>query len=149
MPASPFHRILIGWDGSPGAQVALQTGLRLAGTDGRVVALAVIPSAQHTETEGERQRALAASREVVERRFAIEQERHGSRGAEVSLDIVESSHVADVLHRHAAERGFDLVIVGRHGEGGALHPKLGHIAEAAVRHGPVPVLLVSPPDAQG
>lgn len=43
----------------------------------------------------------------------------------------------------SAEHSFDLLVIGRHGEGGLIHPKLGHIAESAARGCKIPVLLVS------
>jgi nucleotide-binding universal stress UspA family protein len=46
---------------------------------------------------------------------------------------------------YAAEHGFDLLVLGRHGDGGALRPRLGRVAEAAARGSAVPVLLLSAP----
>ena len=43
----------------------------------------------------------------------------------------------------ASEHAFDLLVLGRHGQGGILHPKLGHIAQETARIATVPVLLVS------
>jgi nucleotide-binding universal stress UspA family protein len=43
---------------------------------------------------------------------------------------------------YATEHGFDLLVVGRHGDGGVLHPRLGRVAEAAVRGCAIPVLLM-------
>jgi nucleotide-binding universal stress UspA family protein len=44
---------------------------------------------------------------------------------------------------YATEHGFDLLVLGRHGDGGLLHRRLGHVAEAAARAGKLPVLLLS------
>lgn len=140
----PFHRVLVGWDASPSAEAGLRTALALAGMqDGHVVALAVLPYPAHTETDGERNRALAAARDRVQRRFDEVRESLRSRRATLTLEMVESAHVAEALQAHAVEHGFDLLVLGRHGQGSARHPKLGHVAEAAARWDAAPVLLTN------
>ena len=61
----------------------------------------------------------------------------------MDLHFAESRHVAGSLCDFAAEHGFDLLVIGRHGDGGLTHPKLGRIAESAARSCSIPVLLVS------
>ena len=63
--------------------------------------------------------------------------------ARVSLHTEEGRHAARTLCDHATEHGFDLLVLGRHGDGGVLHPELGHVAEAAARASRIPILLVS------
>jgi nucleotide-binding universal stress UspA family protein len=51
-----------------------------------------------------------------------------------------------VLIRIAAgPRCFDLLVLGRHGAGGALRSRLGRVAETAARDSEVPVLLLGAP----
>ena len=47
------------------------------------------------------------------------------------------------LCAHATEHAFDLLVLGRHGDGGTLHPRLGRVPEAAARASAVSLLLVS------
>jgi nucleotide-binding universal stress UspA family protein len=47
------------------------------------------------------------------------------------------------LAARSTEHAFDLLVLGRHGYEGILHPKLGHVAHAVARASRVPVLLVS------
>jgi nucleotide-binding universal stress UspA family protein len=61
----------------------------------------------------------------------------------VNLHTARGRHVARSICDYATEHGFDLLVLGRHGDGGLLRPKLGHIAEAAARGSKIPVLLVS------
>ena len=63
----------------------------------------------------------------------------------MTLQFAADQHIARALCGYAAEHGFDLLVLGRHGDGGALAGKLGHVAQAAVRTGTVPVLLMSAP----
>lgn len=145
MHAAAFHRVLVGWDASPGAEAALDAALRLTGPSGRVVALAVLPPASHVETDEERERALASERQRVEERFDEQRAALGGLETELRLDVLESQDQAASLREYASRHGFDLVVVGRHGEGGILHPKLGHVSTAIVQSGPMPVLVVGPP----
>lgn len=145
MHAAAFHRVLVGWDASPGAEAALDAALRLAGPSGRVVALAVLPSTPHVETDGERERELASVRQRVEERFQEQRAALDGLETELRLDVLESQDQATALREYAGKHGFDLVVVGRHGEGGVLHPKLGHVSTAVVQSGPMPVLVVGPP----
>ncbi len=68
-----------------------------------------------------------------------------TEGVRMSLHIVEGDQVGRAVCAYAAEHGFDLLVLGRHGDGGALHPRLGWVAEAAARRSALPVLLLSAP----
>jgi nucleotide-binding universal stress UspA family protein len=56
---------------------------------------------------------------------------------------VTGDHPDRSICDYAVEHGFELLVVGRHGFGGVMHPKLGHVSRAAVRNSKIPVLLVS------
>ncbi|MHB1874525.1 MAG: universal stress protein [Streptosporangiaceae bacterium] len=141
----PFRRILVAWDGSADAVAALRTAAAMAG-DGRshVVALSVLSGAAPRESgsaaragQSEHARRAAAAFEAA--RVTIAR----TSSARLTLHTIESRHIAGSVCEYAADHGFDLLVVGRHGDGGLVHPKLGHIAESAVRSCPIPVLLVS------
>lgn len=63
--------------------------------------------------------------------------------ARIDLHTAERRDLADVLCDYASEHGFDVLVIGRHGHGGLVSRKIGHIAEAVVRSCSIPVLLVS------
>jgi nucleotide-binding universal stress UspA family protein len=145
MTAGPFRRVLVGWDSSADAAEALGAAASIAGRDnGHVVALAVVPAALSTEATDDQESERAAVRHRAEDQFERAL-RAGAldRGVRMSLHIVEDSRVARAVCDYAAEHGFDLLVLGRHGDGGALHPRLGRVADAAVRASRVPVLLLS------
>jgi nucleotide-binding universal stress UspA family protein len=64
-------------------------------------------------------------------------------GARLSLKIVEGAQVARVVCDYAAEHGFDLLVLGRHGEVGTLRRRPGRVAEAAAWGSAIQVLLLS------
>ena len=144
--AWPFRRVLVGWDGSADAAEALSVATSAAGgEDGHVVVLAVVPQAWHVEAADDDAGRVSARRRVEE---GVERARRAipsGRGARLDVAIIEDTQAGPAVCAYAEEHGFDLVVLGRHGDGGELRPGLGRVAEAAARAGRVPVLLVSSP----
>jgi nucleotide-binding universal stress UspA family protein len=138
----PFRRVLVAWDGSPDSVTALRTAAAIvAGTPGHVVAFAVLPPSPPRETGDDGPGASAAQHA----RDAFELARHSlsTRSVPVTLETTEGRQVPKSICQFASEHAFDLLVLGRHGQGGILHPKLGHIAQETARIASVPVLLVS------
>ena len=142
---NPFRQVLVGWDGSPGSVAALRAAAALVGDGpGRVIALAVLPTPPHLEAEPDEAGAEATIGSHVRQTFEVTRAAIAAAlPTRVSLHTEEGRHAARALCDHATEHGFDLLVLGRHGDGGVLHPKLGHVAEAAARASRIPVLLVS------
>ena len=79
--------------------------------------------------------------------------RNGKRGADVRLSRERPVQMVAVQPAvpsapggpcaYATEHAFDLLVLGRHGDGGTLHPRLGRVPEAAARASAVSLLLVS------
>ncbi len=145
--AKPFRHLLVGWDGSRDASVALRAAAAIVGDEeGRVVALAVLPPAWHTETAQERSANETAARERARAPFErLHAELAALCNARIDLQFAEDRNIPQALCSYAAEHGFDLLVLGRHGEGGAAAGKLGHVADSAGRTGGIPLLLVSAP----
>jgi nucleotide-binding universal stress UspA family protein len=129
--------VLVGWDASADAAEALSAAAAIvSGGTGHVVALTVVPDEQLSER--------AAARRRVEERF--ERVRgSAAAGVRMSLQIVEDRQVGRAVCAYAAEHGFDLLVLGRHGDGGALRSRLGRVAETAARDSEIPVLLLGAP----
>jgi nucleotide-binding universal stress UspA family protein len=143
--AGPFRRVLVGWDGSADAAEALCAAASIVRSDaGHVVALTVVPAGHEIEAADEQESERAAIRRRAEERFERVRE-SAAAGVRMSLHIVEDRQVGTAVCAYAAEHGFDLLVLGRHGDGAALRPRLGRVAEAAARGSAVPVLLLSAP----
>ena len=144
MSAHLFSRVLVGWDGS----MASATGLRIACAltafeEGSVTALAVVPAFNHVEDAADRENAVAASRRPLEAEYQRAMASISLHpGQRVALRFAEDSKVAEALDSYAAVQSIDLLVVGLHGKEGALHPKMGHIANHVVRESRCPVLVV-------
>lgn len=145
MTTTSFRRVLVGWDCSAGAVAALRTAASMAGAGAaHVVALAVLDGVPHGECSEDRARDLAERRRYTERLFFEARDSvPAAARARVSLQILEDGDPARAVCDYATEHGFDLLVLGRHGDGGMLHRRLGHVAEAAARAGKLPVLLLS------
>jgi nucleotide-binding universal stress UspA family protein len=142
--AGPFRRVLVGWDASADAAEALSAAAAIVGGGaGHVVALTVVPAGPGAEAADEQQSERAAIRRRVEERF--ERVRGSASGVRMSLHIVEDREVGRTVCAYAAEHGFDLLVLGRHGDGGTLRSRLGRVAETAARGSAVPVLLLGAP----
>ncbi|MGO9083097.1 MAG: universal stress protein [Streptosporangiaceae bacterium] len=141
----PFRRVLVAWDGSPDAIAALKAAAALVGDGpGHVVALAAQPAAPRREAEREpAQEAPASMRHMADAFQATKSAIAEMSPVRIDLHTANDRHAASAICDYALEHGFDLLVIGRHGDGGLRHPRLGHVAEAAARNCKVPVLLVS------
>lgn len=139
----PLRRILVGWDCSPGAVAALHAVAALA-ADGAaaVIVLAVLKPASRTEDTAEGAADFDERHRFAEQTFARASEAlPDALRDRVSLRFAESGDPAGTVCEYAAQHGFDLLALGRHGSGGMLHPRLGHVAATAARKAGLPVLL--------
>jgi nucleotide-binding universal stress UspA family protein len=140
----PLRRILVGWDCSPGAVAALRAAAALAADgDAAVVVLAVLKSAPRTEDAAEGAADFDNRRRFAQETFARAAEGLPGRLRErLSLRFIEGGDAAGAVCEYASQHEFDLLALGRHGSGGVLHPRLGHVAATAARKAALPVLLV-------
>ena len=139
----PFRRVLVAWDGSPDSHMALRTAAAIvAGTPGHVVAFAVLAPSPPREA-GDDQPGMPEAARHTRDAFGLARDSLGTKSVPVTLETTQGRQVPKSICEFAAEHGFDLLVLGRHGQGGILHPKLGHTAQETARIARVPVLLVS------
>ena len=141
----PFRRVLVAWDGSPDSVMALRTAAAIvAGSPGHVVAFTVLAPSPPQEARHDGPDTPEAVRHA---RDAFERARDslGAKSVPVTLETAQGRQVPKSICEFATEHAFDLLVLGRHGQGGILHRKLGHTAQEAARIARVPVLLVSAP----
>ena len=136
-----FSRVLVGYDGSDGAQGALRVGTALAadlGADLRVLVVARPPA--HAETAEELEQAEVAERESLSLGLAVPG--LGRPGAsDLDVRVVFADDPAKALAEHAEEHGFDLVVVGRHGREQGTHRGIGHSLDELLKRAGFPVLV--------
>jgi nucleotide-binding universal stress UspA family protein len=119
----------------------------LAARDGgHVVALSVVRRAQHSDGDEVQDGDAGNIRELAESLIDKLRREHAAGGAvRISLQVVytDSDSPARVVTDYAAEHGFDVLVLGRHGDGRRRKSRLGQVADCAVADGSIPVLLLS------
>jgi nucleotide-binding universal stress UspA family protein len=144
----PFRRVLAGFDGSPDAADAVRGAATIAARDGgHVVVLSVLlrPGAHDDGTEGQDSQA----RDIGERAEALfaELRRELSPGSSIRMTshvvYADGRNPGKVVTDYATEHGFDVLVLGRHGDGRRRTTRLGQVADCAVQGCSVPVLLMS------
>ena len=138
-----FARILVGFDGSEGSRKALQIALDLAKFGpSEVWAVAVLEHLpRYAASIGEVEEVRTQGREYLREVLAGAQALAAEQNLPLQVDIV-AGQPADALSRHAAARGFDLIVVGHSGHSGVWGTFLGSTADKLVRHAPCSVLVV-------
>jgi nucleotide-binding universal stress UspA family protein len=138
-----FKKILLAYDGSPGAERALATGIELARLHGAdLVALAVqerLPRFSGTIDEVQEEKAFANQ----QCGRLLDGAQVQSRAAGVPLQtLTRPGHPAQTIVEVAKEGRFDLILVGHSGLSGVWAAFLGTTAEKVSRHASCSVLIV-------
>jgi nucleotide-binding universal stress UspA family protein len=140
---APFRRVLVGWDGSPDSAEALSVAAQIVGRDGgHVVALAVFREGTVLEAEDDGDGGQPAIVRLAEVHFEELRRRPTATPVRLSAHLLVDSrnNAGKAVCDYAAEHGFDLLVLGRHGENGSRGTHLGHVAGEAAQRSQVPVL---------
>lgn len=135
-----FKKVVLAYDGSPGAHLALQRTIAIAqGADVLVLAVGRIPEYAETVSEVEEAKEQA-SRHY---RATVEQAAHdlGKAGIAARGDV-EYGKVGDTIVRRAEEYGADLIVVGTNPHTALKRHILGASANKVVDHAHCSVLVV-------
>ncbi len=134
-----MKRILVGYDGSDGAEKALNRALELIEEDGELILLAVIPSREEksfVDSNAYKMVKLKANEMIKRKIEEIGEKSFGIRG------IVEKGDAADKIIEVANRLNCDLIILGRKGQSEIRPDVLGSVAEKVVTHAHKPVMIV-------
>jgi len=145
----PFRRVLAGYDGSPDGAEAVRAAAAIASRDGgHVVALSVLRHAPHTDGDADSEREGSTVRQLAETLLGeLRREMPATDAVRLSAQIIytDLDSPAQVVSDYATDHGFDLLVLGRHGNGRRRKTRLGQVADRAVQTCAVPVLLLSTP----
>ena len=138
-----FRKILLAYDGSEGAERALEAGINLAKLhQAELWTVAVMEggprfSATIDEVQEERDFAVRHYGKLLEEAQAK------AREAGVEMETLRCpGHPAQAILQVAREGNFDLVVLGHSGVSGVWAKFLGTTAEKVSRHAPCSVLIV-------
>ena len=137
-----YKKILLGYDGSDGANRALEAAINLAKVhQAELSALAVqerLPRFAGTIDE------VQEEKEFANGQYGKLLKSAGSRAQEAGIDLktmMRPGHPSKTILEVAREGGFDLIVVGHSGLSG-VWALLGTTAEKVSRHAPCSVLIV-------
>jgi nucleotide-binding universal stress UspA family protein len=138
-----FKKILLAYDGSEGANKALEAALELARLhQGKIWALAVEENLPHViATVGEFQDTKEQANEKFGQLLQAARARAEQAGIELKT-ILRAGHPAQTIISVAQEGEFDVILVGHSGLSGVWAAFLGTTAEKVSRHAPCSVLIV-------
>jgi universal stress protein A len=148
MPELP-QRILVPFDFSEPSTKAVDYAALLAARLGASIRLlhvydppdsmaAIVPGTSVAEEE--RSARGIATRELERLERAVK----AAGSVRVDIAVAAGSPVDEIL-RHAAEGGFDLIVMGTHGRTGLSRLIVGSVTEGVMRRAQVPVLVVHLP----
>jgi nucleotide-binding universal stress UspA family protein len=151
--ATGFRRIVVGLDGSAHSRRAAAFVARLtAPRGGRVTFVRVVepvrmpstpllPASLRAQVAGQAEAMNRARRAVAQRQVEAAAAGLGRSGWRARGIVRTGLPLAELLSAVRKERG-DVLVVGARGAGAVTHFLLGSVAEAALKHAPVEVLVV-------
>ena len=140
---SAFKTILVGDDGTPEAERAVEVAISLAlSLTAKLIVLGVVgqPSPE-SQAEGYGLETVTQAREKLEERLDGKIQASGQSGMEVITEIFEGKPDEVIIER-VEQDSVDLVVVGRRDIARVRHWLEGSTSESLVRHCPVSVLVV-------
>jgi len=152
-----FERILVPLDGSKGSERAVPVAARIARSSGGTIVLisVVLPPVEFGTYTAERTVPLKPS--AFERRVAkaadylaaiTETYASDLMGIDTEMDVAAGA-ASPMIYSAARLEGVDLIVLCSHEEGGLKRWVFGSIAHEALRHSPVPVLVLNEHNEHG
>jgi nucleotide-binding universal stress UspA family protein len=137
-----FHSILVAFDGSPDADIALSQAIDLAESEHAritvVTATAALPAVAYygsavgmalQDAESEAEQVLARASERVPDEM-------------LAAAVLVDQPVSQAIIAKISEGDHDLVVMGSRGRGAVRSALLGSVSTSVLHHSPVPVLIV-------
>jgi nucleotide-binding universal stress UspA family protein len=143
MVHSAFKTILVGDDGTPEAERAVEVAVSLAHSlRAKLIVLGVVgPPSAESQAEGYGFETVAQVREKLKERLQRKIQAGGQSGIEVITEIFEGKP-DEVIVQRVEQDSADLVVVGHRDIARVRHWLEGSTSESLVRHCPVSVLVV-------
>lgn len=143
MISSAFKTILVGDDGTPEAERAVEVAISLAQSlRTKLIVLGVVePQSPESQAEGYGLETVTRARERLKERLDRKIQVNAQSGIEVITEIFEGKP-DEVIIQRVEQDSVDLVVVGRRDIARVRHWLEGSTSESLVRHCPVSVLVV-------
>ena len=138
-----FARILLAYDGSPGARRALETTAELAAEMHSAVAVVSVEAhlPHYGATVGEVDEERAYEQRIAQRCLTEATARLDEAGIKAQTEI-RAGHAAQEIIRAADEHAATLIVLGASGHSGVWGRFIGSTAEKISRHAHCTVMIV-------
>jgi len=138
-----FRKILVGYDGSAGAERALEVACEMARTaEAELWAVAILEHLpKYAASVGEIEETTAQGEEYLRGILSGAQEIALRHGVGLQVDQIAGQAALSIV-KYAKEQGFDLIVLGHSGHSGLWGSFLGTTADKAARHAHCSVLVV-------
>jgi nucleotide-binding universal stress UspA family protein len=136
-----FRKLLVGYDGSPQSDKAVDIAFSLAGCLDATVLVFAVARPPEPSISVELEAVLDDAKEHFEEGFKKILEKARSLDLEVKMDMAVGHPAEQIIHR-AETDGVDLIILGRRGRSMISRMMLGSVSERALRYAHCPVMVV-------
>jgi len=136
-----FRRMLIGYDGSPQSEKAVEIAFSLATCIDSTVLVLAVARPPEPATSVELQAVLDDAKEHYHEGFKKILEEARAHNLKVETDMAVGHPGEQIIHRAEKER-IDLIILGRRGRSMISRMMLGSVSERVLRYAHCPVMVV-------
>jgi nucleotide-binding universal stress UspA family protein len=136
-----FRRLLVGYDGSPQSDKAIDVAFSLAECVDSAVLIFAVARPPEPCTSVELEAVLDDAREHYEEGFKKIVEKARGHQLEVQTAMAVGHPAEQIIHR-AKKDGIDLIILGRRGRSMISRMMLGSVSERVLRYAHCPVMVV-------
>lgn len=137
-----FRKLLVGYDGSPQSDKAVNLALSLSECVDSTVLIFAVARPPEPSTSVELEAVLDDAREHFEEAFRKIVEKARGRNLEVQTAMAVGHPAEQIIHR-AESDGIDLIILGRRGRSKFSRLVLGSVSERTLRYAHCPVMVVN------
>ena len=135
-----MKRVLVGFDGSEGAENALNKAMMIIDDDGELILLAIIPSPSERNLLDKKTTELIKTRAHTMLTNVIRD--IGSHGFSINGMVKEADEIAAVIIDVANELRCDLIVLGSRGSSTLGKYPIGSVANKVVQYAAKPVMVV-------
>jgi len=135
-----FRRMLIGYDGSPQSEKAVELAFSLAQCVDSTVLVFAVARPPEPATSVELEAVLDDAREHYQEGFRKILEKARAHDLNVRTDMAVGHPGEQIIHR-AEKDGIDLIVLGRRGRSMISRMMLGSVSERVLRYAHCPVMV--------
>lgn len=136
-----FRHMLVGYDGSPQSEKAVEVAFSLADCIDSTVLIFAVARPPEPATSVELEAVLDDAREHYQEGFRKILEKARAHDLDVKTDMAVGHPGEQIIHRAEVDK-IDLIIVGRRGRSMISRMMLGSVSERVLRYAHCPVMVV-------